>query len=446
MTEEILESISDGVFTVDTEWRISFFNKAAEHITGLRRKEVLGKLCHEVFKSNMCESECPLRKTMKNGRPVIDKKGWCLNPSGERIPISVSTALLLNKDGSISGGAETFRDLREIEALKEKLEGTLGSDTRTFSRNQELASLYARLPAIAESGSTVLIEGETGTGKEVLAQKIHKLSTQHEGPFIAINCAALPDSLLESELFGYQKGAFTGADKDKPGRFKLAQNGTLFLDEIGDISAAMQVKLLRVLQERQYEALGSTRSEHTNARIICASNKKLQELTEEGSFRQDLYYRINVLALRLPPLRERLEDLPELAMFFLRRFALKMQKDVRTIHRDVYSLWYQQQWPGNIRELENTIERALVLCDGNEIRVEHIDASKPRRIQEETPRTPPTKLKAEDLSSAIAQTERDYILQALEQHKWKRSASAAALNMDTATLYRKMKKLGLQTH
>ena len=248
-TDNILESISDGVFTVDPQWRITSFNRAAENITGIRRSEAIGALCCEVFKSNMCESECPLRHTLKTGKPIINKAGYIITVKGERIPVSVSTALLIDETGTVIGGAETFRDLREIEMLKSELKSraVLGSIS---SNNAAMEKLFEVVNAAAPTESTILIQGETGTGKELLAHSIHDLSGRKKGPFIAVNCAALPDTLLESELFGYKKGAFTGAEKDKPGRFALAKSGTVFLDEIGEMPLPLQVKLLRVLQVR----------------------------------------------------------------------------------------------------------------------------------------------------------------------------------------------------
>ena len=456
MTESILESISDGVFTVDADWRVTSFNRAAERITGIDRAEAIGKLCHEVFKSNMCEDECPLRRTMKTGKPIIDKKGFCVTYDGERIPISVSTALLIGPDGKAAGGAETFRDLREIEELKEKLQAR-ARDVDLSSHSPAMSKILELLPTIAGSPSTLLIDGETGTGKEVLARAIHRLSPQAGGPFVAVKCGALPDTLLESELFGYKRGAFTGADKDKAGRFKLAEQGTLFLDEIGDVSPALQVKLLRVLQEKEYEALGSTTTEKAKARIICATNKNLRDLVEQGRFRSDLFYRINVIDLSLPPLRHRTEDLPQLAEHFLRIYNQKMRKHIAGFSSDVYAAFYAYAWPGNIRELENVVERAVVLCVDKRIETSLL----PPELRAAPPRTATVPAAAAqnagaagakdagaeaagtDIRSLKKEAERRAIIDALRERGYKCSAAAHDLGIDKATLYRKIKSYGI---
>lgn len=442
MSDIILESISDGVFTVDGAWRISSFNRAAERITGMRREDALGRRCHEVFKSNMCESECPLRRTMRTGKPIIDKSGYCVDAEGNRIPISVSTALLRDAEGNTLGGAETFRDLRELEALKEKLEARDSGDAWA-GRSPAMRRIADLLPAIAESGSTVLIGGETGTGKEVTARAIHRMSGRAAGPFVALNCAALPDSLLESELFGYKKGAFTGAAADKPGRFALAEDGTLFLDEIGDISPALQVKLLRVLQEREYEALGSAKTVRTNARIICATNKDLAALVAEGRFRKDLFYRVNVVSITLPPLRERQEDIPRLAEHLLRVHRTAARRRVTGFSPDFFAALYAYPWPGNIRELENVVERALALCRGSEIGADLL----PQEIFPGKAAAPPEGSGRRDdpgaLRSLRAEAERARILEALEASGFRCSTAAHALGIDKATIYRKMKAYGI---
>ncbi len=311
-TDIILESISDGVFTVDLQWRVSSFNRAAEKITGIPRKEALGKPCAEVFRSSLCGAECALQHTIKSGRHVIGKSAYIINAEGDRIPVSISTAVLKDEHGKVIGGVEVFRDLSEIDALRHELEGRYRAGG-LVSRSPLMRRVFEVLPAIAASPSTVLVQGETGTGKELVARALHDLSPRKDGPFIAVNCGALPDTLLESELFGYKAGAFTGAVRDKPGRFALAKGGTLFLDEIGEVSPALQVRLLRVLQERVFEPLGSTRTEKADVRVVAATNRDLLQLCREGKFREDLYYRINVVRVELPPLRRRKEDIPLLA-------------------------------------------------------------------------------------------------------------------------------------
>jgi PAS domain S-box-containing protein len=433
-TDAILESISDGVFTVNREWRITSFNRAAEKITGTPRKEALGQLCSEVFRCSMCESECALRQTIRNGKPVIGKTGFIINARGERIPISVSTAALRDADGRIIGGAETFRDLSELEALRMELDGRFRAG-ELISHSPLMQRLFEVLPAIAASPSTVLILGETGTGKELLARTIHELSPRSKGPFIAINCGALPDTLLESELFGYKAGAFTGAQKNKPGRFTLAKGGTLFLDEIGQVSPALQVRLLRVLQERVFEPLGSTRSENADVRVLAATNSDLAEEARQGRFREDLYYRINVVRIELPPLRRRKEDIPLLVAQFIARFNNLQNKNITGIAAEALSLLMAHDWPGNVRELENVIERAFVLCQSGEINISHL----PEQF------TVRSTLQAQGLAIRTARDLLDArtIQAALEQTSYNRLAAARLLGIHKTTLFRKIRKLGI---
>ena len=433
-TEAILESISDGVFTVDPQWRITSFNRAAEEITGVRREEATGRRCSEVFHSSMCELECALQQTLKTGKPVIGKSGYIIDAVGTRIPISVSTAVLKDSKGKIIGGAETFRNLSEIEALRQELEGRFRIGD-LLSRSPLMQRVFEVLPAIAASPSTVLILGETGTGKELVARTIHSLSPHNKGPFIAVNCAALPDSLLESELFGYKAGAFTGATRDKPGRFALARGGTLFLDEIGDVSVALQVRLLRVLQERTYEPLGSTRSETTDARIIVATNQDLTEQMRQGAFREDLYYRVNVVRLELPPLRRRKEDLPLLAEQFIARFNRLQQKSIQGIAAEALSLLMAYDWPGNVRELENVIERSFILCPEGYIGLAHL----PEELTAHGATHPPTS----EVQTAHDLIDAQSIRTALERNQFNRSAAARELGIHKTTFFRRVKRLGL---
>jgi PAS domain S-box-containing protein len=433
-TEAILESISDGVFTVDKDWCISSFNRAAEEITGVSRKEATGRRCSEVFRSSMCGEDCALKMTMKTGKPIIGKAGYIIDTKGNRIPISISTALLKDDKGRITGGAETFRNLSDVEALRQELAGrhTLGD---LVSRSSLMQRIFEVLPSIAVSPSTVLILGETGTGKELIARTIHELSTRVKGPFCAINCGALPDNLLESELFGYKAGAFTDAKRDKPGRFAMARGGTLFLDEIEAISQAFQVRLLRVLQERIYEPLGSTRSEQTDARIIVAANKDLTELMRKGAFREDFYYRINVVRVELPPLRKRKEDIPLLAEHFISRFNRLQNRSVQGIEPEALSLLLAHEWPGNVRELENVIESSFVLCHNGFIGVGHLPEELTLRWLSADNNS--------DAHSAHNLIDEQSIRTTLERTGYNRLAAAKELGIHKATLFRRMKKLGI---
>ncbi len=433
-TEAILESISDGVFTVDKDWRITSFNRASEEITSVSRQEAIGQRCSDVFRSSICGAECALQQTLKSGKPVIGRSCYIVNANGDRIPISISTAVLRDADGRVIGGAETFRDISEIEALRRDLKGKFKVG-ELISHSPAMERIFEVLPAIAGSSSTVLIQGATGTGKEMLAQTIHALSPRSAGPFVAVNCGALPDTLLESELFGYKAGAFTGANRDKLGRFALANGGTLFLDEIGDISPALQVRLLRVIQERTYEPLGATRSEKADVRIIVATNKELSVLVNKGEFREDLYYRVNVVRIELPPLSSRKEDIPLLIGEFIDRFNRLQQKSIEGISTDALSLLMAHQWPGNVRELENVIERAFILCDQGNISIGH--------LPEELTAQGASSRQNVNVRTAHNQFETDAIRTALERNAFNRLAASKELGMHKTTLFRKIKKLGI---
>ena len=433
-TEAILESISEGVFTVDRNWRITSFNRAAEAITGISREDAYGRYCYEVFRSNMCETDCALRKTLKTGKPVIGKTGYIVDDNGDRTPISLSTAVLRDAAGKVVGGAETFRDLSEVEALRRELAGRYRIGD-IVSRSPLMDRLFRVLPAIAASPSTVLILGETGTGKELVARTIHALSPRSEAPFIAVNCGALPDTLLESELFGYKAGAFTGANRDKPGRLALTRGGTLFLDEIGDISAAMQIRLLRVLEDRTYEPLGATRTAKVDARIVTATNQNLEAAMHKGTFREDLFYRINVVRVELPPLGDRREDIPILVEHFIAHFNRLQQKSISGISSKALALLMAHHWPGNVRELENAIERAFILCTAGRIKTAHLP-------EELTVGRVPKPLSA-DAQTLHRLIDAQSIQTALEQNNYNRRAAAKSLGIHQTTLFRRLKRLGL---
>ena len=429
----ILESIEEGVFTVNQEWKILSFNRAAERITGFTRKQAIGRPCYEIFRTNVCSDGCILRKTLDSNAPIANMAVYIQRADGRQVPISVNTAVLRASDDSIIGGVETFRDLSDISELKKAyLQSHSFEDI--VSKNSRMLRYFEILPQIAESDSSILIDGATGTGKEFLARAIHNHSLRGDGPFIAVNCGALPDTLIESELFGYKAGAFTDAKKDKAGRFALAQDGTIFLDEIGDISPAVQVRLLRVLQDRTYEPLGATQSVQTNARIITATHRNLEERVKENLLRDDLMYRINVMRITLPPLSQRQEDIPLLVDYFVDHFNRLKGRQIPGLDQGAMTALMMYDWPGNIRELENTIEHAFVLCSQGMIRLQHL----PERVRPFHRTEPiPDGLTLKDMEKLT-------ITQALRRNQWKRVATARELGIDKNTLRRKILRHGIQ--
>lgn len=431
----ILNSIADGVFTVDMNWRIMTFNRAAERITGVLRENALGQQCCNVFRSNICENECALKETLNTGRPVVNKTIYIVDNDGHRIPISISTAILKDSDENVIGGVETFRDLSMVEELRKELHEKYTFED-IIGRSHSIQQIFDILPQIADSDSTVLIEGASGTGKELFARAIHNLSTRRDRRLVTINCGALPDTLLESELFGYKAGAFTDARHNKPGRFDLADRGTILLDEIGDISAAMQIRLLRVLQEKVFEPLGSVEPVKVDVRVIAATNKNLSKLVLKGTFREDLYYRINVIQVELPKLRDRREDIPLLVEHFIAKFNRLQNKDIAGMSEQVMALLMDHDYPGNVRELENIIEHAFVLCRKGLIETRHLPPSFRGR---ENLRSSPGKR-----SVTLKALETIHIADAIRRHGGNRTAAAGELGINPSTLFRKIKSLGIE--
>ena len=431
----ILDSIVDGVFTVDDNWKITSFNRAAETITKVPRAEAIGRRCSEVLRASICESDCALRRTMETGKPIACKPIYIIDSHGDRVPISISTALLKDETGNVIGGVETFRDLSLVEELRKELQGHY-SFTDIISRNKQMFRLFDIMPEVAVSESAVLLEGESGTGKELFARAIHNLSPRENGPLISVNCGALPDTLLESELFGYKTGAFTDAKKDKPGRFALAEGGTIFLDEIGELSMAMQVKLLRVLEDKVYEPLGSIQSVKADVRVITASNKNLFKMVEDGLFRQDLYYRINIVKIIIPPLRTRREDIPLLIDHFIGKFNRLRGKTIINVSPRTLAILMKHDYPGNVRELENIIEHAFILCPQGMIEPRHLpEYLLPLDQKVYLPSSP---------SLSFKEVEADFIRAVLEKNDWNRQASARELGIHKTTLYRKIKSLQIE--
>ncbi|MGM0485205.1 MAG: sigma-54 interaction domain-containing protein [Planctomycetota bacterium] len=431
----ILDSINEGVFTVDRDWRITAFNQAAERITGVSREQAIGSPCCDVFRANICEKDCALRRTMETGKPIVNATVHIVNDNGRRVPLRIATALLKSKNGEIVGGVETFQDLTQVEQLQKELHARYSFED-IVGRSPAMIRLFEILPQIAASSSTVLIEGPSGTGKELFARAIHNLSSRKRKPFVAVNCAALPDTLLESELFGHKAGAFTDAKRDKPGRFQLAEGGTTFLDEIGDVSPAMQVRLLRVLQERLVEPLGSVKPVPVDVRVIVATNKNLTKLIRTGAFREDLYYRIRVVHLTLPGLDKRREDIPLLVDHLIAKFNRLQGKQIAGVSDDVLARLMEHDYPGNVRELENIIEQAFVLCRGGMIELSHLPPELRPTAGQGMPEGQPMSLQA---------MEKLFVTETLHRRNGNRKLAAQDLGISVSTLYRKINAYGTDT-
>jgi PAS domain S-box-containing protein len=440
-TRLILDSIADGVFTVDQQGRITSFNKAAERITGFSKDEAVGQYCHEIFRSNLCFEACALKHTAETAETIVNLEVNILNRDNKEIPISISTAVVRDESGKVVGAVETFRDLSLIKELhKEIAKQYFFQDI--LGRSKSMLELFQILPDISQSDATVLIEGESGTGKELFAAAIHNLSSRKQEPLIKVNCAALPETLLESELFGYKKGAFTDARRDKPGRFRQAHGGTILLDEIGDMSKGTQVKLLRVLEQKEYEPLGSTRTEKVDVRIIAATNRDLMEMMHRREFREDLFFRLNVIRLIIPPLRERREDIPLLLDHFIDRINLKQSKQIKKISPSAMKILLDYDFPGNVRELENIIEHAIILTKGIEIQPRNLPSYLKSKERESLARASISK--EQDLA-VLERVEHDLIASALERNGGNTAATARELGIHRSTLWRKMKRYGIAT-
>ena len=434
-TEVILDSVADGVFTVDRDWRITSFNRAAERITGVSRTDAIGKPCWEVFRASICETHCALRRTLDTGREVVNQQVFIIDTKGRRVPISVSTAVLRDAAGVPLGGVESFRDLSEVEELRRRLEASYTCEDMV-GRSAPMRRLFALVPVVAASDTTVVIEGASGTGKELVARAIHAQSHRRRRPFVAVNCGALPDTLLESELFGYKAGAFTDTRRDKPGRFALAEGGTLFLDEVGDISPAMQAKLLRVLQERVFEPLGSVQPVKSDVRVIAATNRDLEEGMRQGTFRQDLFYRLNVIRLQLPALRDRRDDIPLLVEHFVAKHNTLRHRSIEGLSAAAMACLMSHDFPGNVRELENAIEHAFVLCPGSVIEVDHLPPALSSRGVP-CPACAGTR-------ANLRQIEASLLVELLRRHQGNRAAAARELGVHPSTVFRKIRSLGLE--
>lgn len=434
--DAIFNSNIEGTYTIDEDWNITSFNTSAEKITGYSKEEAVGKKCWEIFKSNVCRNGCHMEQTMELGKSTIGNELEIINKNGEKIAIRVNSGILLDNENRKIGAVETFIDLSEIVNLTAHLTEKFRFQN-IIGRNREMEKIYSILENVSQADSTVLITGESGTGKELAARAIHLNSSRRAGPFVAINCSAFVESLIESELFGYEKGAFTGAVKTKIGKFEIAKGGTLFLDEIGDLSGAVQTKLLRVIETREYERVGGNDILKLDARIIVATNKNLNEEIKSGKFREDLFYRINVINIHLPPLRERLDDLPLLVNSFINKYNQIFNKNIKHFSTAAYDKLLHYDYRGNIRELENIVEHCFILCDSDIIEPEHL----PERIRRfEKPVTNENNINSREV---FKEKEKEIIINLLRKNNSNRSKTAEELGINPSTLWRKMKKLGI---
>jgi PAS domain S-box-containing protein len=435
LTNAILDSIGEGLFTVDKNFKINYFSLAAEKITGLKRDDVIGRFCKYIFKSELCYKNCPIAQVLESGKNLYDVESEIKNENGTPVPIKLNAAVLRNAEGEPEGGVISFRDLSDLELMKKKLieksdfYGVVG-------HSKAMHEIFQLIEEISESDAMVLLQGESGTGKEMIANAIQETSLRKDQPFVKVNCSVFSDQLLASELFGHVKGAFTGAIKDRPGRFEVANNGTLFLDEVAEMPLPMQLKLLRVLQEGTFERVGESVTRRVDVRVIAATNKDLKKALKEGTFREDLYYRLNVIPIEVPPLRARPEDIPHLVKHFISKFSLIYKKDIQDIEDQALDLILRYDWPGNIRELENAIEYAFARTrDNNSI---------------ESCKLPPTI--RQDIScydkqptQLVQQDEDSRLVQLLEKYHWNKTRVAKELGIGRSTLWRKLKKMEVES-
>ena len=431
--QEIFQYLPEGVFTIDTLWRITSFNKTAEHITGYRKDEVIGRHCWEVFCSELCHKGCPLGICFETGKLQMDQEVLVTNRHGVTKTLIVNVNILQDKDGMIQGGIETFRPPPGGEHI---LSRTHAAFEGLIGKSPTMQSIFQMLPDVAVSEANVLLCGESGTGKEVLARVIHRQSGRCKGPFVAVNCSALAESLLESELFGHEKGAFTGAESRKQGRFELARGGTLFLDEIGDLKQQIQVKLLRVIEEREFERVGGTRSIRLDARIISATNKDLAKALGQNLFRDDLYFRLRTVPFYVPPLRKRPEDIPPLVSHFLKILNQRYNKQVRAVDPKVMRIFMKYDWPGNIRELERTLEYAFVFVKGPVIFERHLPEITIINHQQSS-------MEDHTCLADKGSSDKQSILLALSRSGGNRQNAADMLGISRTSLWRRMKEFNL---
>ena len=447
----VIETMADGVFTVDSAGRFASWSSGAERITGWSRDEIVGQPC-AALEGPDCRGFGKIAQLLADpaGRDGIqDEQCRIVGKDGRALHLLGNLRLLRGPDARVQGAVGTFTDLTAWIVQQAPAPHAGDADARRFAglvgKSKPMLEVLRRIELAAQSDVSTLVRGESGTGKELAARAIHDNSSRRARPFVAINVAAIPESLLESELFGHVRGAFTGALRDKQGVFEQARGGTLFLDEIGELPPGLQAKLLRVLQERRVRPVGSERDIDVDVRLVCATHRDLAQRMEQGLFREDFYYRVRVFEIEMPPLRDRRVDIPLLAQHFVDELRSRFRKDVRGLTRDALECLVEAPWPGNVRELRNAIEHALVLVHGERIGL--IDLPAEVRAAREglgsiAPSTAPAGTPLPGLTAEQA-AERATILSTLERTRWNRTLAAELLGTSRMTLWKKLKKYGL---
>jgi PAS domain S-box-containing protein len=434
---KVLDAVSDGVIITNLERRIVFINETARRLLRYSEGEVADARCKSITQTSECEYSCPMTRAVQTGQDLVGLPMWYRTKDGQLLNCRTNVMLLRDDAGKVVGGVEVFSDITQIARLQESAEERF-SFSNIIGHNRSMQEVFDLIRMVAETDSTVLITGESGTGKEMVANAIHFNSTRRTRAFVKVNCAALNEGVLESELFGHVRGAFTGAIADKMGRFELAHGGTIFLDEIAEIPPSTQVKLLRVLQEGELERVGSSKGVKVDVRVVAATNRDLAAALDDGSFRQDLFYRLNVFRIVLPPLRDRKDDIPLLVDYFVKKIAAKMpSKNLDRIETEALARLMDYRFPGNIRELENLVEHAAIRCQDGIIRTRDLPLPSA---------TPPEEAAAPlyQIHSPLETLERDLILKTLDANDWKISKTAQRLGISRVTLWRKMKEYGVQ--
>lgn len=433
--EEILNSLAEGVITVDKSFKINFINKAAENITGHTKENVIGQYCKHVLKCDLCQVKCPIGIVLETGNDLYDYSSSIETASGILRRVKINAAILKNSESIPVGGVISFRDLSELEKIKSEFAAHTNF-LGIIGHSKAMQEIFSLIKEISESSTSVLIQGESGTGKEMIANAVQATSLRRDKPFLKVNCSVFPQNLLASELFGHIKGAFTDAIKDRPGRFEIANTGTIFLDEVAEMPLQTQIQLLRVLQEGTFERVGESITRTTDVRVISATNMNIEKALQEGKMRQDLFYRLSVIPIIMPPLRERKEDIPYLVNHFIKEYREYYKKDIDGIKDEALDILLNYNWPGNVRELENVIEYAVVRSQNKS---DISDSSLPSTIKNNT--APSNKISEVIFNKGFRSISSSDLIKLLDENNWNKTKVAKELGIGRTTLWRMLKDI-----